>query len=63
MGARPPPAVLVESVDVEAIDVVVLEAPVWLDVDVRADFVDVLVAVVVELVVVGVVLLVVPLMR
>src|SRR2546428_3419884 len=59
MGARPPPEVVVESVDVEAIDVVVLVAPVWLEVDVRADFVDVLVVVVIELlVVVDVVLLV-----
>src|SRR2546425_9566405 len=62
MGAGEPPAVVVDSVDVEAIDDVVLVAPVWLEVDVRAGLDDVLVVVVVVvelLVVVEAILLVV----
>ncbi len=60
MDEREPLAVVLDPVDVEAIDVVVLVALVWLKVDVRADVVDMPVVVVVELlVVVDVILLVV----
>ena len=60
MDEREPPAVVLDPVDVEAIDVVVLVTLVWLEVDVSADVVDLPVVVVVELlVVVEVILLVV----
>ena len=60
MDEREPPAVVLDPVDVEAIDVVVLVTLVWLEVDVSADVVDLPVVVVVELlVVVDVILLVV----
>src|SRR5881296_3522053 len=52
MDEREPPAVVLDPVDVEAIDVVVLVTLVWLEVDVSADVVDLPVVVVVELLVV-----------
>ena len=59
-GAREPPLVVLDAVDVEAIDVLVLVALVLLEVDVSADVVDLPVVVVVKLlVVVDVILLVV----
>ena len=60
MDGREPPAVVLDAVDVEAIDFVVLVTLVCLEVDVSADVVDLPVVVVVELlVVVDVILLVV----